>query len=65
MLKYKKGTIFEYRSTSDNKESIIKAKKICSEKGMVKCKVITKDWYKEIYLTENDFYSGKAKVSND
>ena len=32
---------------------------------IVKCKVLTEDWYAEVYLTTADFNSGRAKLLTD
>lgn len=53
-----------YVNVNETKE--IELKVICKEVFgdvlVAKCKVLTKNWYDEIYLTENDLYSGKVKL---
>ena len=53
-----------YISESEKKD--IELKVICKERlgdeTVAKCKVMTKNWYQEIYLTKNDLYSGKVKI---
>lgn len=68
MESIKKNQILLYKFFDGQKDNQIYLKVICKlflgDQKVVKCKVITKNWYeKEVYITQNDFYSGKILVA--
>lgn len=61
----KKNQFLIYKFFDGQKNIEINLKVICKlflgDEKVIKCKVVTKNWYeKEVYITQNDLYSGKV-----
>jgi hypothetical protein len=65
----KKKQIILYNLNDGHLTKQIELKVICKERWgdaiVIKCKVLSKNLeYKEIYITQNDLYSGSVKLKN-
>jgi len=64
----KKNQILLYKFFDGHIDREVYLKVICKfflgDQKVIKCKIITKNWYeKEVYITQNDFYSGKVLIA--
>lgn len=60
----KKGDRLKYQHAEGSPSYKLKVKSIVTwgDVTLAKCKVITKEWYEEVYITQEDLSLGRART---